>query len=49
MSKSQPGPDFEMVLFSEHGVLSGGADPGIVVETSSIGGDESATIRARLP
>ncbi len=42
------GADVEAVLFGEGGVLSGAAAPGIVVETSSIGGDESATIRARL-
>jgi 3-hydroxyisobutyrate dehydrogenase len=42
--------DVEDVLFGEGGVFDGavGAVPGIVVDCSSIGGDESAAIRARI-
>ncbi len=42
--------DVEDVLFGDGGVFDGavGAVPGIVVDCSSIGGDESAAIRARI-
>jgi 3-hydroxyisobutyrate dehydrogenase len=42
--------DVEHVLFGKGGVIDGaaGAVPGIVVDCSSIGGDESVTIRERL-
>jgi len=42
--------DVEDVLFGEDGVIAAaaGAVPGIVVDCSSIGGDESATVRARI-
>ncbi len=42
--------DVEQVLFGDNGVIDGAADiaPNIVVDCSSIGADESATIRERL-
>ena len=42
--------DVEQVLFGENGVIDGaaGAAPRIIVDCSSIGADESATIRQRL-
>lgn len=43
-------PDLEDVIFGKDGVLDGkaGPTPRIFVDCSSIGGEESATIRARL-
>ena len=42
------GQDVEQVLFGENGVLSGDAAPGICLDCSSIGVQQSAEIRARL-
>lgn len=42
------GADVEQVYFGQNGVLSGGDVPGVFVDCSSIGVDQSADIRARL-
>ena len=42
------GSDVEQVYFGDEGVLSGSATPGIFLDCSSIGVDESADLRARL-
>ncbi len=42
------GKDLEQVYFGDNGVLSGDRIPGIFLDCSSIGVDESASIRARL-
>ncbi len=42
------GGDVEQVCFGEQGVLSGSATPGIFLDCSSIGVDQSADLRARL-
>jgi len=42
------GADVEQVYFGEQGVLSGEATPGIFVDCSSIGVEQSADIRQRL-
>ena len=42
------GSDVEQVCFGEQGVLSGSATPGIFLDCSSIGVDQSAELRARL-
>ena len=42
------GADLEQVYFGADGVLSGGGRPGILVDCSSIGVDESAGLRRRL-
>jgi len=42
------GADVEQVYFGEKGVLSGEATPGVFVECSSIGVDQSADLRGRL-
>ncbi|MBO6757174.1 MAG: NAD(P)-dependent oxidoreductase [Roseibium sp.] len=42
------GADVEQVYFGENGVLSGEGTPGVFVECSSIGVDQSADLRARL-
>ncbi len=42
------GKDVEQVYFGENGVLSGGAAPGICLDCSSIGVQQSAELRARL-
>ena len=43
------GKDLEQVYFGDNGVLSGDRIPGIFLDCSSIGVDESASIRARSP
>lgn len=42
------GKDLEQVYFGANGVLSGNAAPKILVDCSSIGGDQSAEIRRRV-
>ena len=42
------GHDVEQVYFGDQGVLSGSAAPGIFLDCSSIGVDQSADLRARL-
>ncbi len=42
------GRDLENVYFGESGVMSGSTTPGILVDCSSIGADQSSELRARI-